>query len=63
MLFNLLAPLGNEIIFFNLFRYLTFRSGAAVITALVICFILGPRIIAWLERRGMTGGKKTSAGP
>ena len=31
--------------FFNLFRYQTFRSGAACLTALVICFVLGPRVI------------------
>ena len=28
---------------FNLFRYITFRSGGAVLTALLISFVLGPR--------------------
>ena len=34
MLINL-ARLSDQLILFNLFRYLTFRSGAACITALV----------------------------
>ncbi len=34
---------------FNLFRYQTFRSGAACLTSLVICFLLGPRVIRWLR--------------
>ena len=42
MLFNLLFPLADEIIVFNLFRYLTFRTGGAVMTALVVSFIFGP---------------------
>ena len=63
MLFNLLAPLGNEIIAFNLFRYLTFRSGAAVITALIICFVLGPRIISWLKLKQREGQPIRDDGP
>jgi phospho-N-acetylmuramoyl-pentapeptide-transferase len=31
----------------NVFRYLTFRSGGAVMTALIICFFIGP----WFIRR------------
>ena len=41
MLYNLLAPLADEFTLFNLFRYLTFRSGGAVLTALLISFVLG----------------------
>ncbi len=63
MLFNLLAPLGNEIIVFNLFRYLTFRSGAAVMTALVISFVLGPAIIAWLRSKQGEGQPIRDDGP
>lgn len=50
MLYNLLAPLSEDFIFFNLFRYLTFRTGAAVMTALIICFIIAPGMIRWLKR-------------
>ena len=49
MLFNLLSPLAEDIQFLNLFRYLTFRTGGAIITALTISFILGPTIISWLK--------------
>jgi phospho-N-acetylmuramoyl-pentapeptide-transferase len=63
MLYNLLAPLGNEIIGFNLFRYLTFRSGAAVVTALFICFVIGPRLIAWLKAKQREGQPIRDDGP
>ncbi|MCB1556819.1 MAG: phospho-N-acetylmuramoyl-pentapeptide-transferase, partial [Alphaproteobacteria bacterium] len=49
MLYNLLAPLGDDYIIFNLFRYLTFRGGAAVMTALLISFLIGPAMIQWLK--------------
>ena len=49
MLFNLLSPLAEDIQFLNLFRYLTFRTGGAIITALTISLILGPTIISWLK--------------
>ena len=49
MLFNLLSPLAEDIQFLNLFRYITFRTGGAIITALTISFILGPTIISWLK--------------
>jgi phospho-N-acetylmuramoyl-pentapeptide-transferase len=34
----------------RLFTYLTFRSGAACLTALVVSFIVGPPFIRWLKR-------------
>ncbi|PJK29765.1 phospho-N-acetylmuramoyl-pentapeptide-transferase [Minwuia thermotolerans] len=49
MLYNLLSPLSEQFLFFNLFRYLTFRTGGAVITALLVCFIVGPYFIRWLR--------------
>ena len=36
MLYNLLFPLADDFTLFNLFRYLTFRTGGAVMTALTI---------------------------
>ena len=42
MLFNLLAPLAEEFVVFNLFRYITFRTGGAVLTALLVSFLAGP---------------------
>lgn len=51
MLYNLFAPLADESLFFNLFRYLTFRTGGAVVTALLICFLIAPSMIRWLKRK------------
>jgi phospho-N-acetylmuramoyl-pentapeptide-transferase len=50
MLFHLLVPLAREHIVFNVFRYLTFRSFMALITALVIALVVGPWLIRWLRR-------------
>jgi len=36
--------------FLRLFRYITFRSAGALITALLLSWWLGPRVIAWLKR-------------
>src|SRR5229473_1668140 len=41
MLYNLLAPLADVFGPFNLFRYLTFRSIGAFLTALVLSFLIG----------------------
>src|SRR4026209_2436564 len=45
MLYYLLYPLREHISGFNVFRYITFRTAWAAITALVISFILGPWLI------------------
>ncbi len=63
MLYNLLVPLSEDVQIFNLFRYLTFRSGGAVITALTICFLLGPRVIAWLRSKQGEGQPIREDGP
>jgi phospho-N-acetylmuramoyl-pentapeptide-transferase len=51
MLFNLLAPYAAEFQVFNLFRYLTFRTGGAMMTALIISFVMGPAFIRWLKSK------------
>jgi phospho-N-acetylmuramoyl-pentapeptide-transferase len=63
MLYNLLVPLAEEFTVFNLFRYLTFRSGGAVITALTICFLIGPRVIDWLRAKQGEGQPIREDGP
>jgi len=50
MFYHLLYPLHETISAFNLFRYITFRSAYAVVTALVISIWLGPWIIAKLKK-------------
>jgi len=49
MLYHLLFPLSDTFGPLNVFRYLTFRSGGAVMTAWLVAFLLGPRVIAWLR--------------
>ena len=49
MLYNLARPYADQFIVANLFRYLTFRSGAACLTALFLSFVLGPLVIRWLR--------------
>ena len=39
----------DQFILANLFRYITFRAGAACLTALVLSLVLGPRVIRWLK--------------
>jgi hypothetical protein len=48
MLINL-AKFADQLILFNLFRYLTFRAGAACLTALVLSLMFGPALIRWLK--------------
>ena len=63
MLYNLLFPLAEHYPLFNLFKYLTFRSGAAVMTALLISFIFGPMIIRWLKSKQAHGQPIRDDGP
>jgi phospho-N-acetylmuramoyl-pentapeptide-transferase len=63
MLYNLLTPLAGQNLFFNLFRYITFRTGGALITALVICFVFGPAIIRWLKSKQAGGQPIRADGP
>src|SRR6266849_3974774 len=63
MLFHLLTPLSEQFTPFNLFRYITFRSGGAVVTALLISFVAGPRVIAWLKSQQAEGQPIRLDGP
>lgn len=50
MLYNLLYPLSTEFSVLNVFRYITFRSVWALLTALIISIIVGPWFIGFLKR-------------
>ncbi len=50
MLYNLLYPLAEHISVFNVFRYLTFRTMYATITALLLTMLLGSIVISLLKR-------------
>ncbi|MEL6979175.1 MAG: phospho-N-acetylmuramoyl-pentapeptide-transferase [Pseudomonadota bacterium] len=47
----------------NLFRYISFRAGAATMTALLICFLLGSRVIEFLRVRQGKGQPIREDGP
>ena len=49
MLYSLLYPLHEFFSFFNVFRYITFRTIYAILTALLISFIVGPWLIKKLR--------------
>ncbi len=55
MLYYLLYPLHKYHIFFNVFRYQTFRAALAAITAFLICIIFGPPIIRFLRNLKAVG--------
>jgi phospho-N-acetylmuramoyl-pentapeptide-transferase len=53
MLFHLLYPLSERFAVFNVFRYLTFRTAIAVLTAFVLCLLLMPWFIRQLRRHSV----------
>jgi len=63
MLYNFLVPLADQISAFNVFRYITFRAGGAIITALFISFIIGPWLIKWLKEKQKSGQPIRKDGP
>ncbi len=58
-----LAALAEVFPLFNLFRYITFRTGAAIFTALLIAFLIGKPMIAWLRRKQGKGQPIREDGP
>ena len=63
MLPLLLAPYADLFPLFNLLRYQTFRAGGAVLTALIICFCVGPSFIRWLKQKQAEGQPIRTDGP
>ena len=63
MLYNLLFPMADQFAAFNVFRYITFRTGGAVMTALIISFLFGPFIIRTLKSRQNGGQPIRDDGP
>jgi phospho-N-acetylmuramoyl-pentapeptide-transferase len=49
MIYHLLYPFASDVGAFNVFRYITFRTGAATLTALFIAFLVGPPLIRKLS--------------
>jgi phospho-N-acetylmuramoyl-pentapeptide-transferase len=51
VLYRLLYPFAKDVPLFNVFRYITFRTAAAAVTALLLALVLGPPMIRFLRRR------------
>ena len=63
MLYALLFPLADQIGVFNVIRYITFRTGGAVMTALLVSFLIGPGLIRWLKKKQREGQPIRLDGP
>ena len=59
MLYNLLYPLHTEFILFNVFKYITFRTIYATVTALLLTLVLGPYVIRLLQRSSFQQNVRT----
>ena len=56
-------PHADQYAVLRLFKYLTFRSGGAVLTALFIAFWIGPALIRWLKLKQGKGQPIRNDGP
>lgn len=63
MLYLLLTPFADTFQVFNLFRYITFRTGGAVVTALIVAFVIGAPLIDWLRSKQGKGQPIREDGP
>ena len=63
MLYHILYPMADQFAVLNVFRYLTFRTGGAIITALIISFLFGPPLINALKKHQSVGQPIRDAGP
>ncbi len=55
MLFNILTSLVDNYSFLNVFKYLTFRTGLAVMTSLTVVFIIGGPLINLFAKHQISG--------
>ncbi|WP_298986299.1 phospho-N-acetylmuramoyl-pentapeptide-transferase [uncultured Roseibium sp.] len=62
-MFYFLGEFADQISALNVFRYITFRTGGAIMTALFFVFLFGPKIIASLRIRQGHGQPIRSDGP
>src|SRR3989344_3418921 len=62
MLLHLLYPLHTDYSFFNVFKYITFRTFGASITSVLLCMLIGPSFIRWLQKKQL-GQEVRNDGP
>jgi phospho-N-acetylmuramoyl-pentapeptide-transferase len=59
VLYHLLSPLSDQLGVLNVFRYITFRTAGAAVTALLLAFLVGPAIINRLRQRDTFQGVRS----
>ncbi len=62
-MFYWLTELSDKVSFFNVFRYITFRTGGAIVTGLIFVFLFGGPIIDLLRVKQGKGQPIRSDGP
>ena len=60
---ELLGQFEERSQFFNLFNYITFRTGGAMFTAMILAFAIGAPFIGWLRRKQGKGQPIREDGP
>jgi phospho-N-acetylmuramoyl-pentapeptide-transferase len=60
---ELLGQFEERSQFFNLFNYITFRTGGAMFTAMIIAFVMGAPFIHWLRKKQGKGQPIREDGP
>ena len=55
MLYSFLTSLVDTFTFLNVFKYITFRMGLAVVTSLTIVFLIGNPLIKYFQKKQITG--------
>ncbi len=63
MLYYFLFPLSEQFQIFNVLKYITFRSGGAMMTSMILAFLFGKPIIDWLRVKQKTGQPIRLDGP
>jgi phospho-N-acetylmuramoyl-pentapeptide-transferase len=63
MFHHFLFPLADHVFIFNVFRYITFRAGGGLLTALLIAFLMGTPTIDWLRLKQGKGQPIRADGP
>ena len=63
MLYQFLTPLADSFGGFNVFRYITFRTGGALMTSLILFFVFGRPMIDWLRSKQGKGQPIRDDGP
>ena len=55
MLYSFLISLVDQFSIFNVFRYLTFRTGIALMSSMLIVFVVGGPFIRFIQSHKITG--------